>query len=362
MISQGLLVLESGEVFPGSWCGGEESFGEVVFNTSHAGYEEMATDPSYYSQILVSTAAQMGNYGINSEWWESKKIWIKGFICLEVQCSARERSWIDLLSHHSVPILTGVQTRELVLRLRSGGVCRGAILKHNAGESLQELQARGQELMARMDALEPDWTNVVSRNQIEDVVGLISHGPRVAVLDFGCKQNILRELQNRCSAIRVFPGRASAESILQWNPDGILLSNGPGDPMLVESSVETIRKLIGNKFIFGICMGHQLLARAIGAKTFKLKFGHRGGNHPVKDLLNNKIYMTSQNHGYAVDPSSLPAGVLVSHINLNDQTVSGIYDLKRLLLGVQFHPENSPGPREGQLLFDFFIDQVKRCH
>lgn len=358
-MKQGLLVLESGEVFPGLWQGGAENFGEVVFNTSHFGYEEMATDPSYFSQILVATTSHLGNYGVDSQWWESQNVWIKGFVCLEIQNSARDRKWLDLLVQREVPILSAVHTRELVLRLRSGGVCRGALLKKNEGEKLDHTLARAKELYAKMDQLSSDWTSEVSRKSSEVIEGLKSTGPRVAVLDFGCKRNILRELERRCSEIKVFPSRTDASEILKWDPDGILLSNGPGDPELVEGVIPTIQELIGNKFIFGICMGHQLLARAIGAKTFKLKFGHRGANHPIKDLITNQIYMTSQNHGYAVSRESLPAGVLVSHINLNDQTVSGIFDRERRFLGVQFHPENCPGPKEGEILFDYFVEQLK---
>ena len=191
----------------------------------------------------------------------------------------------------------------------------------------------------------------MSVGSAREIEGLKKDGPRVAVLDYGCKKNSLRELRNRCSKVGIFPSRASATEVKAFQPHGILLSNGPGDPAMVEKAVDTVRELIGWRFIFGICMGHQILAQALGGKTYKLKFGHRGSNHPIQDKLLNQIYMTSQNHGYNVDLATLPEGVTVSHLNLNDQTVAGICDLNRKVMSVQFHPESHPGPHDSAGLF-----------
>lgn len=352
----GFLVLESGEVFPGLWRGGAPSAGEVVFNTGHSGYEEMATDPSYMSQILVMTAPMQGNYGESDEVWESKQIWINGFICLELQDSHRESSWKKKLDKYNVPILSDVDTRALVLQLRSKGVSWGAIVK---ADSIEEAKSQADALIKEKKKLDGDWVYIASSKEAVELEGQNPGGPRVALLDLGSKQNIQRELLARCSKIKIFPSRTSAAEILEWNPDGIMLSNGPGDPSLVQDTVETVKSLLGKKFVFGICMGHQILSLALGGKTYKLKFGHRGGNHPVKDRILNRIYVTSQNHGYAVEENSLPEGVQITHTNLNDGTVSGIYWPEKKCLSVQFHPESRPGPHEASELFDYFIQQIR---
>ncbi len=354
---KGFLVLESGDIFSGLWQGEKcvERAGEVVFNTGHSGYEEMATDPSYFGQILVLTAPQQGNYGENDEYWESSKIWIEGFVCLEIQRSKRERSWLDKLGRHGVPILTDVDTRRLTLKLRDRGTLWGALVQASSSD---EATKKAQDLIAKKKTADRDWVFAVSRREEETIIGENIKGPRVAVLDLGCKTNTLRELKRRCSEIRLFPSRTSAEKIRLYNPDAILLSNGPGDPADVEVAPQTVKELLGWKFIFGICMGHQILGRALGGETFKLKFGHRGCNHPIRDSLLNKIYMSSQNHGYAVKLESLPKTVQVTHVNLNDNTVAGIYDPTRKAFSVQFHPESHPGPHEGAELFDFFLRQI----
>lgn len=357
-MTKGFLVLESGEMFPGLWQGEErvERAGEVVFNTSHSGYEEMATDPSYYGQILVLTAPQQGNYGEDDRWWESRRIWIEGFVCVELQNSWREKSWKKKLMQNGVPILTGVDTRLLTLKLREQGTPWGALVHEQDPE---KAKARAKVLIAEKRKEDPDWVHVTSRRQEETIKGDNPRGPRIAALDLGCKENSLRELKKRCSEIRIFPSRATAAQIRAYNPDGIFLSNGPGDPAAVRQAPETVRELIGWKPIFGICMGHQILGRALGGETYKLKFGHRGSNHPIKDTLLNKIYMSSQNHGYAVKMESLPKTVQVTHVNLNDHTVAGIYDASRKAMSVQFHPESHPGPHEAAELFDFFIGQTR---
>lgn len=352
----GFLVLESGECFQGEWRGGREQAGEVVFNTSHSGYEEIATDPSYFSQIMVMTAPMQGNYGADREVWESKKLWISGFVCVEMQESERDRSWLDLLEKSDVPVLSDIDTREVVLKLRESGTPWGAVVKAETAEAALK---RAKELINEKKNIDTDWVYAVTRKQAEFLKGQNQNGPRVAVMDYGCKENTIRELQAKCSEVAVFPSRTPARVIRDWNPSGILLSNGPGDPSLVKDSVETVRELLGEIPVFGICMGNQILGLALGAKTYKLKFGHRGSNHPVRDLLLNEIYVTSQNHGYVVDPKTLPSNVRVSHWNLNDETVEGIECKEKKCFSVQYHPESHPGPREARRLFDYFLSEIK---
>lgn len=353
------LILETGQVFSGRFRGESTAIGkagEVVFNTSHGGYEEMATDPSYFSQILVTTAVQQGNYGVDDSSWESKKFWINGFVCLEMQSSARDSAWLNRLIGKHVPVLTEVDTRELTLVLREQGTTWGAIVNIN---DVVLAQKKAQQLIREAKDIPKDWTQLVCRKKIETQKGKEESGPRVAVLDFGIKENILRELVLRCSEIQIFPSTATADEIMAYNPDGILLSNGPGDPGEVLAGVKTVRELIGKKYIFGICMGHQVLALAMGGKTYKLKFGHRGSNHPIKDSLLNRVYVASQNHGYNIDERSLPPGARVTHINLNDGTVAGIQHLAQKCMSVQFHPESHPGPHDAVGLFDYFVNQIQ---
>ena len=355
MKEKGFLVLESGEIFPGVWHGGVDRVGEVVFNTAHSGYEETATDPSYFRQIMVCTAPQQGNYSVDSSVWESRKIWIEGFVCLEIQDSDRDADWKSLLIKNDIPVLTDLDTRKIALILRSKGTPVGALVKAATEE---EARRKFAHLRGQFDRQDLDWVHAVSRTSVEDHLGDVPQGPRVAVLDYGVKQNSLREIQRRAKAYRIFPSRASAHEILDWSPDVVFLSNGPGDPAHVQKAVETVRELLGKKRIFGICMGHQILAMALGAKTFRLKFGHRGVNHPIEDRLQNCVYMTSQNHGYAVIPESIPSDVQVSHVNLNDLSVAGIYHPRTKAFSVQFHPESHPGPHEASELFDFILGKL----
>lgn len=352
----GYVVLESGQVFPGQWRGGRPAAGEVVFNTGHSGYEEMATDPSYFSQIIVTTAPMQGNYGESNEYWESENIWIRGFVSLQIQQSSRDSSWLKKLTRNQVGIITDLDTRALVLVLRDQGTTWGAIV---AATSPTEALQEAKKLIQVEKSKDTDWVQQVTCRSAYNLKGEKSTGPKVAVLDFGCKKNTLRELQRRCSEIRVFPSRSEPQDILSFKPDGVLLSNGPGNPEDVQKATETVQQLLGKQFVFGICMGHQILARALGLKTYRLKFGHRGSNHPIKDAILKKIYMTSQNHGYAVAKESLKGDVEVTHWNLNDMTISGIQSHSRKCLSVQFHPESHPGPHDAETLFDYFVKQIQ---
>jgi carbamoyl-phosphate synthase small subunit len=352
---KGFLILEDGMSFSGEWLAGKDRAGEVIFNTSHNGYEEIATDPSYFGQIMVMSAPMQGNYGVDRSFWESRQMWIEGFIALDIY--KHDKTWIDRLEEAGIPTLNAVDTRSLVLYLRDKGTMLGALVKANTENEAKE---KAKALFDKHKKIPLDWAHHVSSKESKVLSGASSSGPRVALIDYGTKQNIVRELLKRCSEVAIFPSRASYEEISKWNPDGILLSNGPGDPAAVEGTVETVQKFIGKKTVFGICMGHQILARALGAKTYRLKFGHHGANHPVKDVRSGDIYVTSQNHGYAIETDSLPTDVNVSHVNLNDNTISGIECKKRRCFSVQFHPECYPGPRDAGVLFEEFMEWIRQ--
>lgn len=332
-----------------------EKAGEVVFNTSHSGYEEIATDPSYFQQIVVMTAPMQGNYPVDSKNWESTRLWLSGFICVQMQSSKREKSWSELLIKNKIPVLTEVDTRELVINLREQGTPWGAIVQ---ASHQQEAIEKAQFLINELKNKNSDWANECSRLKIEDRIGQVGSGQRVAVVDFGIKENILRELEKRSALVRVFPARTEYQVIKDWNPDSLLLSNGPGDPAKVQHVLPLIQYFLGKIPIFGICMGHQLLGRALGAQTYKMKFGHRGVNHPIQDLLLNQVYVSSQNHGYAINAETMPSDIKITHRNLNDQTVAGFYSSQLNCLGIQFHPESHPGPHEAVKLFDYFINDM----
>lgn len=353
-MSKGYLVLEDGKVFTGEWLAGQARAGEVIFNTSHNGYEEIATDPSYYGQIMVMCAPMQGNYGVDKSFWESKNIWIEGFIALDIDKNMD--AWVQRLNENKSPVLNDVDTRELVLYLRDKGTLVGALVQANSEDEAKKL---AEPLINNHKKMDKDWVYAVSSKSPQFLSGAASSGPRVAVIDYGCKQNILRELLRRCQEVAIFPARTPEKEILAWNPDGILLSNGPGDPAEVKEAVDTIKNLLGKKVMFGICMGSQLMGRALGAETFRLKFGHHGANHPIKDLRSGKVYVTSQNHGYAIDMEKLPDTVNVIHKNLNDNTVAGIECREQKCFSVQFHPESYPGPRDASPLFDEFIDWIQ---
>ncbi len=358
--SKGFLVLETGEVFEGCWnelSTGRlaPSAGELVFNTSHAGYQEIASDPSYFGQIMVMTAPMQGNYGQRSDDMESKKYWIEAFVCLEIE--RRNNIWIDELLKQNIPVLSDIDTRSLTLRLREGGATWGVACTSDSSESAKAL-AR-EHIQKKKTLIGQDWTQLVCRQKSQVVKGQGPADLRIAVVDYGIKENILREVLKRVGEVKVFPSQTGAREIQDYVPTGILLSNGPGDPAWVKKGVETARELLGWKPIFGICMGHQVLSLAVGASTFKMKFGHHGGNHPVRDVLLEKVYITSQNHGYAVDPGTLPTGARVTQTNLYDNSVEGFEFLQKKCFSVQYHPESAPGPNDAVKLFDRFVDSLK---
>lgn len=347
---KGKLILQDGTIFKGNAFGYlNDSIGEVVFNTSMTGYGEVLTDPSYYGQIVTMTYPIIGNYGINLEDIESNKVHVKGFIVREKSDMPNNfRCEMDLdtyLKQNKVIGLEGIDTRALTKILRNNGSMKGIITLENA--SLKDISSK-LESFSNSQAV-----NTVTRKQIEHIKG---DGLKVAVMDFGVKENILRSFINRNCDITIFPATTNADEILKSNPDLIFLSNGPGDPKDLENIIENIRNLIGKKPIAGICLGHQLLALSMDGKTDKLKFGHRGANHPVKDLEENKIFITSQNHGYYV--SELPNDMKVTHINLNDNTVEGMRHKKLPIYSVQYHPEACPGPKDNDYIFDKFLELV----
>ena len=352
MAKAGALILETGEIFQGLLLHGKPAAGEVVFNTSHSGYEEMATDPSYFSQILVMTAPMQGNYGASSEVWESEKIWIKGLVSLEMQ-SGGERNWAEKLKKFHIPVLSRADTRSLTLRLRSQGSTWGALT------DLSDMEA-AKDMIQEAKKQPKDWTQAVSVQKPVVYKGEKNPGCKIALIDFGFKKSLLKELLKRSSCVKVFPSTAAAEEIKMWGPDGVALSNGPGDPKDVIQGIQLTRALLGFRFLFGVCMGCQVLGLALGGKTYKLKFGHRGSNHPIKDLTTGRIYMSCQNHGYALEESSLPGDLQVSCKNLNDGSVAGVFSEKKGALAVQFHPESAPGPHEAKDLFDVFIEKAGR--
>lgn len=367
------LALENGSVFPGESFGAEgEVAGEVVFNTSMTGYQEILSDPSYCGQIVTMTYPLIGNYGINADDIESAGPQVSGFIVKEYfdyHSNWRARgslgSW---LKEHNVMAIQGIDTRMLTRMIRTVGAMRGILSTGDLDESRLIAKARSAPQMAGLDLTknvtckEPyDW-EAVDRTPFAlapDLSANLRNGRKffVVVYDYGVKRNILRRLTSYGCRLTVVPSWFPGEEVLRMNPDGIFLSNGPGDPDAVKYAIENIKKLIGVKPIFGICLGHQLLGLALGGKTFKLKFGHRGANHPVKNLQTGDIEITSQNHGFAVDPASLdPSKIEITHVNLNDGTNEGFRHRELPVFCVQYHPEASPGPHDSDYLFRRFVD------
>ena len=354
------LVLEDGSIHEGVGFGAEaDGLGEVVFNTSMTGYQEILTDPSYAGQLVTFTYPLIGNYGINPQDFESSRIQVSGLIVRE-DCDLpshgrSDRTLHEFLESQGISGIAEIDTRALTRRLRSQGVMLGAITTSDPDAALRRLQdspAYGdRDYVATVTAPEEyDWA--AEDGDLENAE------PRILVTDCGLKYSILRQLRRRGCRVTVVPAATPAEELLAMKPSGILFSPGPGDPKMLDYVVDNTRKILGRVPVMGICLGHQIISRALGAETFKLKFGHRGGNHPVKDLADGRVYITAQNHGYAVSPEKLPSGLEVSHINLNDQTVEGFRHKDLPLHTIQYHSEASPGPRDNEYLFDQFIEMV----
>ncbi len=345
---KGKLILEDGSVFTGQLLNNIKATGEVVFNTGMTGYQEILTDPSYCRQIVTLTYPMIGNYGAAELFMQSRKSFVNGFIigelCEEGSNWQKEGSLSDFLTRQGIPCLYNVDTRAVTRKIRSAGTMKGIIVPEDAARTeIDELFAV------------PIKKDVVSEVTTPEVYTIEQDGPSVVVMDFGIKRNILKSLHNQGCNLTVVPAQTSAEEILAMDPDGIFLSNGPGDPKDVPMVIKTIKELIGKKPMFGICLGHQLLALALGADTYKLKFGHRGSNQPVKNLLTGRVHISSQNHGFAVDEKSLSGLPLeVTHLSVNDGTVEGMRHTGLPIFSVQYHPEASPGPDDNMYLFDQF--------
>jgi len=368
-LNSATLALEDGTVFEGKSFGAPaERSGEVVFNTALTGYQEVFTDPSYSGQIVILTNPQIGNYGTSPDDDESARPYIEGLVVREFSPIASNwRSEVEagaFLARHQIPIVSGLDTRALVRHLRTRGVMRGVLsaVKSDPQKLVEKARAiptmAGLDLASRVSTAERyEWSKPVSPCCPSDLVGAPA-APKyhVVAYDFGIKHNILRRLVQAGCRVTVVPALTSAEDVLELKPDGVFLSNGPGDPEPLQAQVGNIRKLIGKKPIFGICLGHQLLGLAVGGKTYKLKFGHRGANHPVRNELTKKVEITSHNHGFAVDPDSLNLNdVEITHVNLNDQTLEGFRHRQHPVFCVQYHPEAAPGPHDSHYLFRDFI-------
>lgn len=348
------LILENGEVFEGLAFGSEKSSnGEVVFTTGMTGYQETISDPSFCGQIVAMTYPMIGNYGINRDDFETISPAIKGFVVHELAKTPSnfrsERTLDEFFKDKGIPGIEGIDTRKLTRMIRTEGSVKGYI---SAADEIVNVE----EVVAGLKA------TVLPSNQVQQVSTKSAYpspgrGKKVVLIDYGMKHGILRELNKRDCDVVVVPYDTTAKEVLAYNPDGIMLSNGPGDPKDVPEAVETIKELIGKVPIFGICLGHQLFALASGADSFKLKFGHRGANHPVKDLATGRTEITSQNHGYAIDPESLKNTDLeITHLALNDGTIEGVKHKVHPVFTVQYHPEASPGPEDPNHLFDQFIE------
>lgn len=357
-----VLLLEDGTLFEGESFGQEgETFGEVVFHTGMTGYQEILTDPSYAGQIVTMTYPHIGNYGVNSTDVESRRPFVEGFIVREgsnyFSNWRAEKSLESYLKDYKIVGIQGIDTRALTKHIRLQGAMKGTISTEDLeptslGKRLKKYPSLvGRDLVKDVTAGKPYlWDN---KNE-----GRF----RVALFDFGLKLNIARELSAAGCSVYVVPATTTYEEVLKLEPDGVCLSNGPGDPAAVPYAIETVRNLLGKVSMFGICLGHQLMGLALGGLTFKLKFGHHGSNHPVKNLKTGEVEITSQNHGFAVDPQSLSGRVEITHTNLNDQTAEGLKCLDIPAFSVQYHPEASPGPHDSKYLFQDFLKLMEKSN
>ncbi len=351
-----LLILEDGSVYEGEGFGSDcYRMGELVFNTGMSGYQEVLSDLSYCGQIVMMTYPMIGNYGINCDDFESLAPAVFGFVvrenCKEPSNFRSDYTLDEFLKQKGIPGIEGVDTRAITRKLRTSGTMRAIMADEDADVEKIVEQLKETELMH----------DQVSRVSTKNAFPIPNRGKRVVLMDFGAKNGIIRELSRRNCDLTVVPYDTDAQTILAMKPDGVMLSNGPGDPKDMEIAIETIRQLMGHVVIFGICLGHQLISLASGANTVKLKFGHRGCNHPVINLANGKVEMTSQNHGFAVEEASLAGTDLVmTHQALNDKSVEGVRHTKYPIFSVQYHPEASPGPEDSNYLFDQFMELMEK--
>ena len=363
MANQAYLVLEDGSIYRGHAFGAQGSaHGEVVFSTSMTGYQEMLTDPSFAGQIVVPTYPLIGNYGINERDFESRKVQVSGFVVREHSLRpSHAMSTMNLdefLKSQDIPGISGVDTRAITRRLRTRGVMMGTIAVDEPPETalarLHDIPSYDDiDFVRQVTTRSPyDWDTPLPDREAPET------NYRILVSDCGLKYNILRMLRSRGCEVIAMPATASAQDILERSPDGVMLSPGPGDPELLDYVVDTARGLVGRVPIMGICLGNQVVGRAFGGRTFKLKFGHRGANHPVKDLGTGLVHITAQNHGYAVDADSLPSEIEVSHVNLNDGTVEGLRHRSLPIMTIQYHSEASPGPLDNEYIFDRFLEMI----